>query len=152
MKLYVIRHAQAADYSAATGDSGRSLTAKGEKQAAAIGSHFMSCKVAPEIVLTSPVVRAHQTATILSDRAGLERPMTANWLRCGMRPEVAVAELVAYKDFEHVAIVGHNPDIYWLLHHLLVDAPPRVKKASVHVLEDFQPPSRSAVLEASLQF
>ncbi|MGJ8672586.1 SixA phosphatase family protein [Rubritalea sp.] len=154
MRLYVIRHAKAMDYGNASSGGERALTADGQTQASRIGDYFLGNSEKPELVLTSPILRAKQTAEILCEVAKLGSAHTVDWLRCGMRPEVAVRELTAYREFERVAIVGHNPDLYFLLHHLLneISAPEHVKKASVHVLESFDPPANSALLSEILRF
>ena len=154
MKLYVIRHAKATDFGEQAWDGERPLTEKGLKQSRRIGEFFAQSSDVPELVLTSPILRAQQTADALCSAAGIDAPLTVDWLRCGMRPESAVKELVAYTGFERVAIVGHNPDLYFLLHHLLdeMESPAHVKKASVHVLERFNPPQSRAVLEEVYHF
>ncbi|MFC5049792.1 SixA phosphatase family protein [Rubritalea spongiae] len=154
MKLYVIRHAQAEDFGDVKWGDTRPLTAKGWKQATAIGDYFKKSTGRPELVLTSPVLRAEQTAQQLCETGELESPHIVEWLRCGMRPEQAVSELKAYESFERVVIVGHNPDLYFLLQHLLVegDAPRHVKKASVTVLENLKLTNSRAQLEEVLHF
>jgi phosphohistidine phosphatase len=147
MKLYVIRHAKATDFGESAWGGERPLTEKGLKQSEAIGQYFGKSSEGPELVLTSPILRAQQTADTLCHAAGLDAPLTVDWLRCGMRAEEAVSELAAYTAFECVAVVGHNPDLYFLLHQLLGnDAPAHVKKASVTELDGLELPKISARL------
>ena len=152
MKLYVIRHAKASDFGDSAGK--RALTKSGIEQSVAIGSYFKSNRIKPEIVLTSPVLRAHQTAEILCENGGIATPVICPWLKCGMSVEQAVSELKVYSDFSSLAIVGHNPDLYFLLHYLLdqCSAPSGVKKASVTVLNECNPSMATARLMEVLHF
>lgn len=133
MKLYVIRHAQAE--SAFTGE--RCLSPKGEQQSMDIGAYFKAHSISADIVLTSPVLRARQTAEILCSTAELDAPTIEAWLSCGMSPEEAGNELRAYAELNTVVIVGHEPDLSFFLHKTLGDFPHAVKKASVSVIENY---------------
>ena len=85
------------------------------------------------MVLTSPLVRARQTAETLCEAAEMPGPVVQSWLACGMDPEMAIRELVAFSDFERVAIVGHEPDLSSLIEWLLgcSGSSVEVKKASI---------------------
>ena len=137
MKLSIIRHAQAVDFGAIAFGGDRELTKKGIEQSQRLGEHFTESGLLPDIVLSSPVLRARQTAEILCQSAGLSEPLLVPFLRCGMRPEDALSELKGYVSFDHIALVGHQPDLSYLLTRLMGchELPFRVKKASLSVLE-----------------
>lgn len=139
MKLYVIRHAEAA----ASNGSEITLTEKGERQAVELGDYFRKRGLRPDIVLTSPVLRAKQTAEILCDVARIEVPCVEAWLACGMAPEVAHAELLSYAGLESVVIVGHQPDLGAFLADALGEFDYAVKKASLTLI-DYR--SRNSIL------
>ena len=61
MELILLRHGKAED-SHPQGDGTRALVDKGRKQARRAGRILKAAEGAPEIVLTSPLVRAVQTA------------------------------------------------------------------------------------------
>lgn len=119
MELLVIRHAKAEAHGHPGGDGARALVGKGVDQSRRIGRFLKRLDRRPDVVLTSPLTRARQTAEIFCEAAEMPGPVTQAWLACGMDPETAIRELVAFSDFERVAIVGHEPDlssfIEWLL-------------------------------------
>ncbi len=117
MLLYILRHAEAE--AVITSDRDRKLTPRGDKQAACIGQFCLEHELIPGVVLTSPVVRARETArnvvTVLKNVELFEVP----WMACGMSPEVALHEIKTYLTFESVMIVGHEPDLSHLIAVLL---------------------------------
>ena len=70
-------------------------------------------------MLSSPLVRARQTAEHFLSEQPIGSPEIAAFLASGMGPETAVSELKAYAKFESVMIVGHEPDFSVLLAHLI---------------------------------
>jgi phosphohistidine phosphatase len=109
MDLILLRHGKAEDYNPG-GDSARELIAKGREQACRAARLLKQAKFLPEVVLTSPLVRARQTADEFCTAAGLPGAVIQGWLACGMDPETALRELVGYNEFKRIAIVGHEPD------------------------------------------
>ena len=139
MKLSIIRHAQAVDFDAVTFGGDRGLTEKGIKQSQSLGDHLARSEQLPDIVLSSPVLRARQTAEVLCQSAGISKPLLEAFLSCGMRPEDALSELKGYARFSHIALIGHEPDLSYLLRRLMAchELTFRVKKASLSVLEGY---------------
>jgi phosphohistidine phosphatase len=137
MELLVIRHAKAEDYGHPGGDAARALVAKGEEQAERIGRFLLRIDRLPDITLTSPLVRARQTAERLCAAARLPSPVLQPWLACGMTPDDATRELSAFTRFDRIAIVGHEPDLSALVEHLLgaTAGAVEVKKACVTGLD-----------------
>jgi phosphohistidine phosphatase SixA len=81
-------------------------------------------------------VRARETAEEFCEAAGMDAPVEARWLACGMDPESALGELRGYGEFGRVAIVGHEPDFSRLICHLIGASGGRVrmKKGGVALL------------------
>jgi len=134
--LYLLRHAEAEPYRA--DDFSRKLTEKGEKQAHLVGSFLAEHRLKPDLILSSPVLRARQTASIAAAELKDESPTEVPWLACGMNPERALAELAGYAKLESVMIVGHEPDFSTLVAHLLdlgSSASVNVSKASLTCIE-----------------
>lgn len=102
--VHLCRHAKAAP---GEPDELRPLTRKGVDQAHALGRRLSVAPDPPAVVLTSPLVRARQTAEILAEETGAElriEPLLA--------PGATVHELrraVAGVTVP-VAAVGHQPD------------------------------------------
>ena len=120
MLLYLLRHAEAGPYQA--DDFSRRLTEKGIAQAGRVGEFLGRQGLSPDLILSSPVLRAKETAEIVSTKlAKLGKPelLLAPWLACSMTPEIALHELADYKRLESVMIVGHEPDFSGLVATLL---------------------------------
>jgi len=151
MELLLIRHAKAEAHGHSGGDGARALVEKGHAQSKKVGEFLKKRDLVPEIVLTSPVLRAKETAEIICDQVGLEAPVTEAWLSCGMGGEEALHELSAYSSVERLAIVGHEPDFSHLIGSLLgVELGyVEVKKASVILLTCY-PPKRGGVLHFNI--
>lgn len=109
MELILLRHGKAEDFHP-QGDATRALVEKGREQARRAGRMLLSAAITPEIVLTSPLLRAQQTAAEFCQAAEIPGPVVQGWLACGCTPESILAELQAFHDFKRVAIVGHEPD------------------------------------------
>lgn len=108
MLLYFLRHAEAED--AVTTDFDRKLTAKGLAQADKVGKFCVRFGLVPDLVLSSPVLRAEQTARAVAAHFGDREIVVERWLACGMSPEVCLRELGSYQKWETVMLVGHEPD------------------------------------------
>ncbi|MFZ0434756.1 MAG: histidine phosphatase family protein, partial [Chthoniobacterales bacterium] len=98
MLLYLLRHAEAEPHCA--DDFSRRLTEKGAKQARRVGCFMKEQCMRPDLILTSPVVRARETAGIVSKILGKTDISEVPWAACGMNPERALSELGAYSRFK----------------------------------------------------
>jgi phosphohistidine phosphatase len=115
MKLYFLRHGIAADAGpAGTGDAGRPLTKEGiaKMQAEARGMHRLGLKL--DALLSSPLVRARETAAIVARELGLELQL-ADELAPGCDTARLFALLGEHRAAERVMLVGHEPDFSSLI-------------------------------------
>jgi phosphohistidine phosphatase len=101
--IYLLRHGDAE--SPDGDDSSRRLTAKGERQARAAGAALVVLGAEIEACLTSPKVRAAETARLACEALGLE-PEAEEELRGG---EFNALGLAAGRG--DVLLVGHEPDL-----------------------------------------
>lgn len=147
MELLLIRHAQAESFR--FDDKERVLTEKGILQARSAGQFLHAQKLVPDVVVSSPLARATQTGELLCQECGMDAPLVEPWLACGMRPNRAISELKAYTEFERVALIGHEPDFSYLAEWLLgcEAGGMHVRKASVIVISDVNPPSQGGYLQ-----
>jgi phosphohistidine phosphatase len=147
MDLILLRHGKADDTNPG-GDRARELVAKGRQQAHRAAKLLKHAEILPEIVLTSPLVRARQTADEFCQTAGIPSPVIQGWLACGMHPESAMKELAGFSEFKRVAIVGHEPDfsnfIEWILG--VSGGAVMVKKGAIACLR-VNPPARHGTLK-----
>jgi phosphohistidine phosphatase len=150
MLLYLLRHANAD--SIAESDDARTLTEKGHAQAKKVARFCAERELQPEVILSSPLPRAQETAAPIGEKAGVE-VIVAPWLASGMRPETATDALREYTRFESVLLVGHEPDFSLLIAHLL-GLPDHarfvVRKASLTLLEFRSPRAGAATFHFSL--
>ena len=115
MHLLIIRHAIAEDREAfaATGapDDDRPLTSFGKRRMRrnVLGLH----RVAPhlDVLATSPLVRADQTARIVANSLKVEEVVTVEALRPDRRPADLLPWLARQPEDATVAIVGHEPHL-----------------------------------------
>ncbi len=146
MQLLLLRHGKAQDRSTG-GDFTRELEEKGHEQARHAARILAAAEMLPEIVLTSPVLRAKQTAHTFTAAAAMPGAVVQSWLSCGMSPHTALSELTAFPDFQRIMIVGHEPDFSELISHCLGSSSVsiEVRKGSVTCIE-LRPPSPRATL------
>lgn len=118
-ELQILRHGKAQDHGHPGGDGARALVERGREQAIGAAEVLQRSGRLPELVLTSPVLRAVETAEAFCKAAGIDQPIEQRWLACGMTPETAVEELRGYSKFRRVMLVGHEPDLSSLVEYLL---------------------------------
>jgi phosphohistidine phosphatase len=102
--VHLCRHATAAE---GEPDEGRELTARGIDEARALGRLLAESPDVPSVVLSSPLVRARQTAELVAEETGAE-----------LRVEPLLAPGATVDALRHavgdvrgpVATVGHQPD------------------------------------------
>jgi phosphohistidine phosphatase len=110
-ELYIIRHGIAADPKDFETDEVRPLTKEGDRKTQKIAKRLAQFDIDFDVIFTSPLVRARQTAEILQD-AGLGNPIQ----EClALAPDGNIhhwlAQLTELTDCQRIAIVGHQPDL-----------------------------------------
>jgi phosphohistidine phosphatase len=109
MNLYLLRHAEAEDEAASDGE--RRLTDRGREQARTVGRFCARHDLYPERILTSPMIRAQQTAQIVADELKIaDRVQICEFAIAGMTTEAALAGLKSFTAHPTVLLVGHEPD------------------------------------------
>jgi len=112
MNLYLMRHgiALAADDPAVIDDNQRPLTAKGVKRMRRAARGLRRLGIDFDAILTSPLLRARQTADIVAATLGMETRLEEI---SGLAPESSVEHLLfgltRYQDRDHLLLVGHQP-------------------------------------------
>jgi phosphohistidine phosphatase len=113
MIIYFVRHASAGEHlSNPKKDEKRPLDADGIEQCGVVGRALAALNVQPDVIVSSPLKRATQTASLIGNELGYEGKLQ---LEPAMRPEAAFADfrrmLDKYAKHESVMVVGHNPSI-----------------------------------------
>ena len=145
MLIYIVRHGDSGLVTRGMSDADRKLTSKGELQAQRIGIALRMMNEVPEVVFTSPLVRALQTAEIavhaMADKRSEPPVHTSNSLTLG----VPVGDVLRAMpgDLHSVMMVGHNPTLGALvgilvggLHGTLID----IENGSIICLETYGSP------------
>ncbi len=119
MKLYVVRHGAADDLAPSMQDFDRALTEKGRKRTREVGKTLRHASAVPRVVLSSPLVRALQTAEILQSSFDPDRPVIARRELAPGGDLRALAVELASSGASDAMIVGHEPDLSDFVYALL---------------------------------
>jgi phosphohistidine phosphatase len=118
--LWFVRHADAGDPAKWTGDDAdRPLSSKGRRQSKRLGRFLKELDIDPDAVLTSPKLRASETARLVGRSIGLH-PSVDDRLSVDFG-EKDLAAVVAGLDpnIRGLMLVGHDPDfsdlVSWLV-------------------------------------
>ena len=121
--LWLLRHGDAQDGSP---DAERPLTGKGRAQARAAGAALKALGVKIDACLTSPKVRAADTARIACEQLGDVEPELEPKLAGGPFDAEALAAGLG----DEVLLVGHDPD-FSIAVHTLTGAQVRLRKGGL---------------------
>jgi phosphohistidine phosphatase len=126
MRLVLVRHADAAPGSP---DDLRELTPEGWEQARRLGEQLRADGIEPGAVLSSPLIRARQTAEAL----GLGSTEAIESLAPGATAEKVRAAIEGRGDT--VVVVGHQPDCGRIAAELRGGDEPRFPPAGVQIID-----------------
>jgi phosphohistidine phosphatase len=127
MDMFILRHGEAGKR--LTGgnskDSERALTVAGQKEIAEIANSLKELDVKFDLIISSPLKRAHQTAAIVAKTLKKENKMEA-WNE--LKPEGNKQELyrklsssTQFKQYSSVLIVGHEPYLTDMISDIISD-------------------------------
>jgi phosphohistidine phosphatase len=124
MILYFLRHANAGEHFASPKkDEKRALDKEGIEQCGYIGRGLNALDVQIEVMVSSPLKRATQTASLVGNELGFEGKIQ---LDPGLRPEAGLADfrklLEKYSKQESIMVVGHNPNLSQFLGAIVSDS------------------------------
>lgn len=121
MKLLLIRHGEAVDAGPDVSDGSRWLTARGRELTAVAAKHLRAHP--PGAVVTSPLVRAVQTAEIIAAHAPPPDPITVLPALASGDVSAIVRYIGQWSGDGALALVGHEPTLSQVLVALI--HPPR---------------------------
>ena len=119
--IIVMRHAKAESDSPTDNDFDRRLNKKGILEAKNFAEKIYHLGVVPQLIITSPVVRALSTANILAEYYDLKEKMVLkNYLynRLYTFEEIVKDIDVINTNSNTALVVGHNPTISYLLQQI----------------------------------
>lgn len=124
MKLYLVRHAIAEDAADYEDDSLRPLTEKGREKMKRIASALAGLGVAPDLIVSSPYVRASQTASVLAKELNYKEELaySDSLLPMGKASDM-IGEINEKYSVDELMLVGHEPSLSSLAGILLAGSP-----------------------------
>ena len=125
--IWLLRHGDAEDN--APDDASRHLTEKGERQSRTAGQALANLGVELDVCLSSPKVRALETARLACDALGVEVEQTEGLRGGDFDPEDVAAGR------GNVLLVGHEPDFSRAI-QLATGARVEMKKGGLAAIED----------------
>ena len=110
MQIYILRHGIAEVATRGMSDADRALTAEGTKKLRTVLKAAKAIGVEPDLLLTSPYLRAVQTAEVAAEVLGYRgKTLEVDALRPGGIPREAWDEIRAHQDSDSVIVSGHEP-------------------------------------------
>jgi len=141
MFIYFLRHASAGQrLNNPKKDEKRGLDKDGIEQCGYVGRALAALGVQVEVIISSPLKRATQTAALVGNEMGHEGRLV---LENGLRPEATYADfqkmLAKYARQDSILLVGHNPNLREFLGRVIADgkgeAVVELKKGTVAKVE-----------------
>jgi len=126
MRLVLVRHAKAAP---GEPDELRALTPEGHEQARRLGDQLRAEGIDPDAVLTSPLLRARETA----EELGFGEPQPLEELGPGATADAVRAAIAGHG--ETVLVVGHQPDCSRITAALRGGPEPAFPTASAEIID-----------------
>ncbi len=139
MILYLVRHGLAVDRTdpKSPAEAERPLTAKGVQKTRAAALGLAELDVNPDVLISSPFVRAAQTAEIFAETLGysVQKIKVSDALKPSANPSEIVKEITRLRAKE-VMVFGHAPHLDVLAAHLIgTRVFTEIKKAGVACFE-----------------
>lgn len=111
MNIFILRHGTAEDRDKGTPDAERRLTKAGKKEVRAVSEQAHAAGVAPGVILTSPLVRAVETAQIAQEVFRTKQVAETKVLLPDGTPQQVWREIRAHAEAQDVMLVGHEPQL-----------------------------------------
>lgn len=124
-ELYILRHGIAVDHGTPgyERDSDRPLTKEGIRKMEEIAHAMKRLEISFDVILSSPYVRARQTAEITAEGLDLKKNLKfSDHLTVEGDPEDLIAEIHKnYAQAESLLLVGHEPSLSTLISVLVAN-------------------------------
>ena len=141
MIVYFVRHGIAEDADAWQGsDAERPLTRKGRAAMKAVGKRLAALGIEPDAIVTSPLLRALQTAEILAKALGRKDVRHDERLAGGF-DAARLGAILKECAGDSAMLVGHEPEMSVVVGHAVGKALVEMKKGAVACVEFPDPES-----------
>lgn len=119
-EIYILRHGHAQDANNGLDDFDRALTEEGIEKINRLSLFFNKLDANLELVLSSPYIRAKQTAEIfVSNLTQKPSIKIVDFLSCGASSKEISKGLIEYSSNKNTLLVGHSPDLEVFLGKLI---------------------------------
>jgi phosphohistidine phosphatase len=147
--LLLLRHGIAEDAAPGETDASRRLTGEGKRKLREVAAGMRALDLPVDVVLTSPLRRARETAAIVADAYGLDDAVIdVAALAPAGGPDAVLEALRAHARRESILLIGHQPDLGELASTILVGTPGLVplpfRKAGLAAISVASVPPRAA--------
>ena len=144
MILYFLRHGDAGQPQASNDDD-RPLTPDGEAVLRAAAPIWSRLNLRPDVVITSPLIRAQRTAELLCQGIGYEgEPVADERLRPGAGWGEMARAMADHPSAARVMFVGHEPDLSRTVAQLTGASSVRMRKGGLACVEFYGVPEPGA--------
>jgi phosphohistidine phosphatase len=134
--LYFVRHGVAEEPQTWRGsDFDRPLTEKGRKQMTHVAKSLTDAEIEVDLIVTSPLVRARETATILAKRLGVEQVLDDGRIADGFDVNALQEILHDHDGIGHLMLVGHEPTMSAVVGRAIGGAHVEFKKGAIACLD-----------------
>ncbi|MDQ6663733.1 MAG: phosphohistidine phosphatase SixA [Acidobacteriota bacterium] len=120
MQIYILRHGIAEDQKPGFSDADRALTKEGREKLEAVLKRAAEAGLSPSTILTSPFLRATQTAEIAAKTLKhISTPVRTDALIPSSSPRAVWDEIREYRSADQLLLAGHEPLLGQLVSYLL---------------------------------
>lgn len=131
-EIFILRHGHAQDISNELTDFDRALTEEGIEKITRLGQLFSSLNNDIQLILSSPYIRAKQTAELFHSCLTLKPELKiVDFLASGSSVNEIARGLANYSSLKNALLVGHCPDLEMFLGRLIGGGRILLKKGSL---------------------
>jgi len=126
--LFLVRHAKSSRDDPSLADRNRPLDDRGRQDAPKMGKRLAKRDVKPDLVVSSPALRALTTAQLIAEEVGYKRKdiVVDDRLYASSPDDLLAVIRELDRKLDRVMLVGHNPEFTDLAHRLsseIIDMP-----------------------------
>ncbi|MGD8568109.1 MAG: histidine phosphatase family protein [Gammaproteobacteria bacterium] len=122
-ELLIVRHGKSDWTPGPATDFDRPLNERGEQDAPRIGQWLVSQNITPDLIISSPALRALQTTTAIAQQLQLPEHSIIHDRRLYLASVATLLEVIAEirDQYQRVMLVGHNPGLEGLVTRFCAD-------------------------------
>lgn len=118
MRIYLLRHGDAEDEAASRRDFDRRLTPEGIERMRAEARGMKALGLTFDMIFTSPLLRAHETANIVAETLDMPAPIVDERVGGGFQLDTIKDILRQHPGQDKILFVGHQPSMSQIIQRL----------------------------------